>query len=195
MWNHMCSSQDFSTGSHCSRMTSLPPLGGGWGAQGKCGGRGVWAFLGFQQPEHFPACWTAWTWFLSCVRSLDLNWAWKTTTLRGDGRFFYRFDLVGVGYTKSGASFIPSLIPPFSHSFFFHILPHSLGSLLKQRAWWCCYLKNWIGLLAGVEPIDTTKPKSRRRKGFSLLAASEENTGDISQSSVSRNSKTGEVLS
>ena len=44
------------------------------------------------------------------------------------------------------------------------------------------------------EPIDTTKPKIRRRKEL-LLAASKENTGKFSQSSVSLDSKMGEILS
>ena len=38
--------------------------------------------------------------------------------------------------------------------------------------------------MVGVEPKDTTKPKSRRRKDLSQ-AASKENTGDLSESSVS----------
>ena len=49
-------------------------------------------------------------------------------------------------------------------------------------------------LLVGIEPVDITKPQSGRRKDL-LLAAGEENTGDLSQSSVSPNSKIGEVLS
>ena len=55
--------------------------------------------------------------------------------------------------------------------------------------------RNWVHLLVGVEPIDTTKPKFRRRKDLLLLVASKENTGDFSQSSISPNSKIGEVLS
>ena len=47
--------------------------------------------------------------------------------------------------------------------------------------------------MVGVQPKDTTKPKTERRKDL-LLAASKENTGDLSQSSVSPNSKIGEVL-
>ena len=35
--------------------------------------------------------------------------------------------------------------------------------------------ENWVYLLVGVEPIDTTKPKSRRGKDL-LLAARKENT-------------------
>ena len=68
--------------------------------------------------------------------------------------------------------------------------------LILKKTWtpWWCYLKNWVDLLVGVEPKDTTKPKSRRRKDL-LLAASKENTGDLSQSRVSWNSKIGEVLS
>ena len=54
--------------------------------------------------------------------------------------------------------------------------------------------ENWVLLLVGVEPKDTTKPKIWRRKDL-LLAASKENTGDLSQSSVPLNSKTGKVLS
>ena len=54
--------------------------------------------------------------------------------------------------------------------------------------------ENWVHLLVGVEPKDTNKPKIGRRK-YLLLAASKENTGDLSQSSVSSNSKAGEVLS
>ena len=46
-----------------------------------------------------------------------------------------------------------------------------------------------------VEPKDTAKPKIERRKDLLLLAASKENTGDLSQSSVSLNSKLGEALS
>ena len=45
----------------------------------------------------------------------------------------------------------------------------------------------------GVEPKDTMKPK--RRKDISLLAASKENTGDLSQRSIFPNSKIGDVLS
>ena len=44
-----------------------------------------------------------------------------------------------------------------------------------------------------VEPIDTTKPKIGRRKDL-LLAACKENTGALSQSSVSPNSKIREVF-
>ena len=43
--------------------------------------------------------------------------------------------------------------------------------------------EHWVCLLMGVEPKDTTKPKIGRRKD-PLLAASKENTGNISQSSV-----------
>ena len=46
-----------------------------------------------------------------------------------------------------------------------------------------------------VEPKDTTKPKTGRRKDLLLATSKEENMGDLSQSSVSLNSKTGEVLS
>ena len=55
-------------------------------------------------------------------------------------------------------------------------------------------LKNWVYLLVRVEPKDTTKSKVGRRKDL-LLAASKENTRDLSQISVSPNSKIGEVLS
>ena len=53
--------------------------------------------------------------------------------------------------------------------------------------------KNWVHLLVGVKPKDTTKPKIRRK--YLLLAASKESTGDLSQSNVSPNSTIGEVLS
>ena len=43
--------------------------------------------------------------------------------------------------------------------------------------------------------MDTTKPKIGRRKDLLLLAPSKENTGDLSQSNVSPDSKIGEVLS
>ena len=54
--------------------------------------------------------------------------------------------------------------------------------------------ENWVCLLVNVTPKDTAKPKVGRRKAL-LLAASKENTRDLSQSSVSSNSKIGEVLS
>ena len=54
--------------------------------------------------------------------------------------------------------------------------------------------ENRIHLLVGVELKDTTKPKTGRRKDL-LLAASKENIMDLSQSSVSPDGKTGEVLS
>ena len=44
--------------------------------------------------------------------------------------------------------------------------------------------------MLGVEPKDTAKPKIRGRKDV-LLAASKENTGNLSQSSVSANCQTG----
>ena len=55
--------------------------------------------------------------------------------------------------------------------------------------------ENWVHLLVAVELIDTTKPKVGRRKNLLLLAASEENTGDLLQSSVCPNSEIREVLS
>ena len=48
--------------------------------------------------------------------------------------------------------------------------------------------ENQVCLLVGVKPKDTTKPKIWRRKDLLLLAASK-NTGGLSQSSVSPNSK------
>ena len=54
--------------------------------------------------------------------------------------------------------------------------------------------ENWVCLLVGLEPKDTTKSKNRRRNRL-LLAASKENTMGLSSSSVSPNSKIGEVLS
>lgn len=47
----------------------------------------------------------------------------------------------------------------------------------------------------GVQPKDTTKPKTGRRKDLLLFAASKENFRALSQSSVSLNSKVGEILS
>ena len=44
----------------------------------------------------------------------------------------------------------------------------------------------------GIEPKDTTKAKSGRRKDL-LLAARKENTGGLSQSIVSPNGKIGEI--
>ena len=55
--------------------------------------------------------------------------------------------------------------------------------------------KNWVHLLMGIKPKDTTKPKIRRRKDLLLSVANMENIRDLSQSSVSLNSKIGEVLS
>ena len=55
------------------------------------------------------------------------------------------------------------------------------------------FYQKTVDLLVGVKPTDTTKPKIRRRKDL-LLAASKENTGDLSQSSVSLNSKIGKVF-
>ena len=43
----------------------------------------------------------------------------------------------------------------------------------------------------GVKPIDTTEPNVGGKKDALLLAAGKENTGDLSQSSVSLNSKIG----
>lgn len=53
--------------------------------------------------------------------------------------------------------------------------------------------QNRVRLLLGVEPKDTAKPKIRRKDLF--LAASKEDTGDLSQSNVSLNCKVGGVLS
>ena len=55
--------------------------------------------------------------------------------------------------------------------------------------------KNWIYLLVGVKPKDTTKPEIRRRKNLLLFAASKDNTRDLSQSSVFLSMKIREVLS
>ena len=48
--------------------------------------------------------------------------------------------------------------------------------------------------MVGVKPKNTTKLKIGRRKDL-LLAASKESTGDLFQSSVSLDSKMGEVSS
>ena len=54
--------------------------------------------------------------------------------------------------------------------------------------------QNWIHLLVGVKPKDTTKPQIGKRKDL-LLAASKKNTGHFSESHVFPNTKIGEVLS
>ena len=59
--------------------------------------------------------------------------------------------------------------------------PQLLSPSLASR--WDCYLKNWVRLLVGIRPKDTTKPKGRR-KGDVLLAGSKENMEDLSQRSV-----------
>ena len=86
--------------------------------------------------------------------------------------------------------FIHSFIHSFSQSFTLYILSHCFGNLLKQRAWWCCKPKNWAHFFVDVKIKDTTKSKIRRRKGL-FLAASKENSRELSQSSVSLNSKIG----
>ena len=50
--------------------------------------------------------------------------------------------------------------------------------IFLQASKFCLVLlpENWVCLLVGVEPKDTTKPKIRRRKEL-LLAACKENTG------------------
>ena len=55
--------------------------------------------------------------------------------------------------------------------------------------------ENWVLFFVNVDPIDTINLKIGRRKDLLLLAACKENTVDLSQSSVTPNSKTGEVLS
>ena len=55
------------------------------------------------------------------------------------------------------------------------------------------YLNTGFTSLIGVEPKDTTKPKSGRRKDL-LLAAGKEDLGDLSQSSL-HYCDIGEVLS
>ena len=45
--------------------------------------------------------------------------------------------------------------------------------------------------MVDVEPKDTTKPKIRRRKDLLLLAAGQENTGNLSQSSLPGTAKLG----
>ena len=69
-----------------------------------------------------------------------------------------------------------------------------MPGLLSQKVLVKLLPKNWVLLLVGVEPKDVTKSKSRRRKDL-FLAASRENTRDLSQSSASPNSKTGEISS
>ena len=76
--------------------------------------------------------------------------------------------------------FIYSFIHSFIQSFTLYILSHCFGNLLKQRAWWCCKPQNWAHLLVGIKIKDTAKSKIRRRKDL-FLAASKENTGELSQ--------------
>ena len=54
--------------------------------------------------------------------------------------------------------------------------------------------RNWVRLLVGIELKDTTESKIGRRKDL-VLAASKENIANVSQSSVSPNSRIGEGLS
>ena len=71
-------------------------------------------------------------------------------------------------------------------------------TFLLLRIWDLEYMKllleSWVCLFMGAEPKDPTKPEIRSRK-YLLLAASKENTEDLSQSSVSPNSRIGEILS
>ena len=53
--------------------------------------------------------------------------------------------------------------------------------------------ENRVHILVGVKPTDITKPRFQRRKDL-FLVASKEITGHLSQSTVSLNSETGEVL-
>ena len=57
-----------------------------------------------------------------------------------------------------------------------------------------CYLKTRFAS-QWVSANRHNQAKIRRRKDLLLLAASKENAGDLSQNSVSLNSKIGEVLS
>ena len=50
-----------------------------------------------------------------------------------------------------------------------------------------CYLKNWVCLMVDVEPKRTTKLMIERRKDL-LFTAGKENTGHLSQSTVSHQS-------
>ena len=50
--------------------------------------------------------------------------------------------------------------------------------------------ENCVCLLVGIEPKDTTKPKSRRKKDL-LLAASEENTRDLPKAVSPQTAKLG----
>ena len=61
----------------------------------------------------------------------------------------------------------------------------ALVLLPEKQIFGFCYLnlKNWNHPLVGIEPKDTTKPESRRRKDLSR-AASKEDTGDLSESRV-----------
>ena len=67
----------------------------------------------------------------------------------------------------------------------------SLSSLTPKKK---LLPKNYICFLMDVKPKDTTKPKIGRKKDLLLLAETK-NTRDLSQGSVSPDSKIGEVLS
>ena len=72
--------------------------------------------------------------------------------------------------------------------------PFCVQNRKGSHAFKLLFPENWVHFLVGVEPIATTKPKSRERKDL-LLAANKENTGDLCQSRVSPNSKIEDVLS
>ena len=95
---------------------------------------------------------------------------------------------------------IPLQIYTIHHTFFshssadghlgcFHVLAFVIGQalflkyFLKYNSCFCSKPKSWVGLLVGVGPKDTTKPKIWTRKNL-LLAASKENSRDLSLSSV-----------
>ena len=59
----------------------------------------------------------------------------------------------------------------------------------QKKPWAILLQGNWLHLLAGIEPKDKLKQKSRRKD--LLLAASKKDNKDTSQSIISPNSKTG----
>ena len=63
-----------------------------------------------------------------------------------------------------------------------------LKYFLNYNSCFCSKPKSWVGLLVCVGPKDTTKPKIWTRKDL-LLAASKENSRDLSLSNVFPNIK------
>lgn len=56
-------------------------------------------------------------------------------------------------------------------------------------------LEKQVRLLVGGEPKDNNPAKDQEKEGFITCTANEENTEDLSQSTVSPNRRTGDLLS